>query len=491
MTSKVIQSVLDIRAIWRETAVAAAGLLVLLVVLCAAWPTDRLLRQLHSWQIFHYVLGTKYFDELGYADFYNGVVLADHEGARVFARAGYTRDLGTYYWIPVRRAVAQAQKRGVRQRFTDARWAEFSGDLRAIQRLRTPRRWRGPLLDRGYNPSPAWLALHYPLLNAVDVRDPRVLFFVCNLQLLLYLLTFAVAWWAFGARATLAGSLWYLMYFGNWGIMTGGYFSRDWFFLTICAAALQRKGRHAASAPLLAYAAMMRGFPALLALHPAVAVARDLLLRRRPARRHLVFLAILALCCLVLAGLGCVTKRGPGAWLQWKDKISLHSAKHQYTDDVVGLRQLLVHDFRGFNWTPTLQYLERANRPYSAVFTAVSVVLLLLTALAMARRQDHDGLLLGLAAVFFSVIVSRYYLSLGVLLFTWTGADTGLGQRSRQLLSHWLWVLLLACYLMYAATGAAPRQMYFLLNGGLAIYYAAVVGRFLVLDVSWFRQRKL
>ncbi len=487
--SDLVQAVLAKKTIWRETAMAAAALLGLLALLSVAWPSDRLLGQLHSWQIFHYVLGTKYFDELGYADFYNGVVLADQEGDRVFARAGYTRDLDTYYWIPVSRAVQQARVRGVRQRFSDARWAEFKADLRAIQRLRTPARWKGPLLDRGYNPSPAWLAAHYPLLNAVNTRDPRVLFFICNLQLLFYLLTFAVAWWAFGARTTLAGGLWYVMFFGNWGIMTGGYFSRDWFFLTICAAALQHRGRHLGAAPLLAYAAMMRGFPALLALHPAVAVARDLARRRLPAKRHLKFLAALALCCLLLAGLGCITGRGADAWTEWKDKISLHSQKHQYTDDVVGLRHLLVHDYRGWNWTPSLQNLERANKPHAATYVAVSVVLLLLTALAMIRREDHDGLLLGLAAVFFSVIVSRYYLSLAVLLFSWTDAQNSLSRRFRQLSVYWLWVLLLCSYLMYAVTGAAPRQMYFLLNAGLAVYFVAVVGAFLIQDLRWLRRR--
>ena len=480
----VLQSLLQKRTIWKETAVASAALLVLLLALSAVWPSDRLLRQLHSWQIFHYVLGTKYFDELGYADFYNGVVLADQEGARIFARAGYTRDLASYYWIPVGQAVQQARARGVRQRFSDARWQEFKGDLQAIQRLRSARRWRGPLLDRGYNPSPAWLALHYPLLNVVDISDPRVLFFICNLQLLLYLLTFAVAWWAFGGPATLTGTLWYLLYFGNWGLFTGGYFSRDWFFLTVCAVALLRKGRHLLGAPLLAYAAMMRGFPALLALHPVVCVIRDLVHRRRPARRHLVFLAALALSCLVLAGLGSLTRRGPEAWLQWQDKISLHSQKHQYTDDVVGLRHLLVHDYRGWNWTPSLQSLERANRPYAAAFTTVSVVLLLLTALAMVRREDHDGLLLGLSAVFFTVIVSRYYLSLGALLFSWTPGRDGPGERHRQLSSIWLFVLLFACYLQFVVTGAAPRQLYFLLNAGLAVYHVALISRFLIQDLA-------
>ena len=482
-----LQAVLDRRTIWRETAVAAAVLLAVLAALALSWPSDLLLRQLHSWQIFHYVLGTKYFDELGYEDFYSGLVLADAEGDNVFARAGYTRDLSTYYWVPRSRVMEQARARGVRQRFTDARWRELKGDLRAIQRLRSPSRWQGPLLDRGYNPSPAWLALHHPLLNAVNVQDPRVLFFVCNLQLLLYLLTFAVAWWALGARATLIGCLWYVAYFGNWGILTGGYFSRDWFFLTVCAAALLRRHRPVAAAPLLAYAAMMRGFPALLALHPGVAVVRDLIRRRRPARRHIRFLAVLALCCLLLASLGSLTGRGFGAWLQWKDKITLHSEKHQYTDDVVGLRHLLVHDYRTWNWTPPLKAMEQANAPYAALYKVLSALLLLLTVAAMIRRQDHDGLLLGQAAVFFIFSVSRYYLSLAALLFSWTDHDDGLERSFKWLASCWLWVLLLGGYLMYAATAAAPRQLYFLLNAGLLVYHTAVVGRFLWQDLKRLR----
>ena len=470
---------------------ATVALLALLLGLTLAWPGDLLLRQLHSWQIFHYVLGTKYFDELGYDDFYNGLVLADSEQDRLFIRAGRTRDLRSYYWIGVDEALRQARASGLRQRFSETRWAELKRDLRAIQRLRPPRKWVGPLLDRGFNPSPAWLLLHQPLLNAVPIHDPRVLFFVCNLQLLFYLLTFAVAWWAFGPRTTLLGSLFYLLYFGNWGIITGGYFSRDWFFLTICAAALLRRGQGLAAAPLLAYAAVMRGFPALLALHAVVASARELV-QRRPLR-YLRFLTALALCCVALAGLSSLgSQQGWRAWLQWKQKISLHAEKHQYTDDVVGLRQLLVHDYRGWNWTPSLRQLERANRPHATIYWVICGLLLLLTVAAMIRREDHDGLLLGLAAVFWSVIVSRYYLSVGVLLFGWRGSAAEsrcMSPGQRRLASTWLWIVLGACYLQYLVTGAVPRQTYYLLNAGLALYHLGVLGTFLAGDLKWLRRR--
>ena len=474
--------------IWRQTAMAAAAALLLLLGLTLVWPSDLLLRQVHSWQVFHYVLGAKYFDELGYRDFYNGLLLADSEDRRVFTRNGRTRDLDSYYWVSAQQALARARERGVRQRFTDQRWQQLKVDLRAIQQLRTPRRWSAVLLDRGYNPSPAWLALHYPLLNALEIRHKRVLFFVCNLQLLLYLLTFAVAWWAFGGRATVVGTLWCLLFFGNWTIFLGGYFSRDWLMLVISAVALYRKGHPSAAAPLLAYATMMRGFPAMLALAPGLAWLRTVLTRRpAPIRRRGRFVALFALTCLALVALGSVTGRGPSAWRQWLDKITLHSAKHQYTDNVVGLGFLLTHDYRTGGRTPTLRHMERVNRPHASYYLGLRLALVLLTLLAMLRREDHDGMLLGIAAVFFATTVSRYYISIGALLFSWT--RQGLSSRARQLSGLWLFALLFGVGLQYLLQQPAMRQMYLFFNAGLALYFVGLVAQFLVADAVRLRAR--
>ncbi len=106
--------------------------------------------------------------------------------------------------------------------------------------------------------------------------------------------------------------------------------------------------------------------------------------------------------------------------------------------------------------------------------------------LAMVRRNDHDGMLLGLPAVFFVTVMSRYYMALGALLFSWTGDQ--LGRRKRWLWSVWLWALLAVCCLQLLLN-VRPRQLYLLLNTGMSIYFVEVVASFLVLELARLRRR--
>jgi hypothetical protein len=479
---------LDRPEIWRPTArVAAVGLLGL-ALLIALGPGDRALRTINAWTVFHYTLGTKYFDELGYFDLYNAALLADAEEGRVLARqVQRTRDLRTYYWIARGAAIARARADGLKGRFTPARWTEFKRDLRAILSLQPAEGWIGPLLDRGFNPSPAWLVLHRPLLGAVELSSQRMLAALCAVQLLLYLLTFAVAWWGFGGRAALLGALWFLLFFANGSIKQPAYFSNDWFCLTVAAAALYRRGHGLAAAPLLAYAAMMRGFPGLLALHPALAWLAQAIRLRRPHRRHTRFLLLLATTCVLLVGLGSLTPRGFGAWFEWRDKIAVHVEHHRYTANIVGLHQLAVHDFSGGRWSMSHQERERLTRPQARAGLVLAALLAGLTLLAMLRRDDHDGQLLGLAAIFFGLILSRYYISVVVLLFTWST----LGRRRRLFSTLWLFGLELGYYIMLLLFEAPVRQRFFFFNLGLTVYFIWVLAVFLRRDLRWLRGRRL
>src|SRR5690349_11264366 len=46
--------------------------------------------------MFHYYLGTKYFQEIGYSDLYNAVLVADTEQGNQLARLPFYTDLRTY-----------------------------------------------------------------------------------------------------------------------------------------------------------------------------------------------------------------------------------------------------------------------------------------------------------------------------------------------------------------------------------------------------------
>jgi len=135
---------------------AACLVLVLLLAVVFYWPhlSSKIQRKLHLWNVFHYVLGTKYFDEVGYYDLYKAVLLADLEERRIFSPTTLTRDQHTYEKIPVKESLQSAREEGLRERFTDERWEMFKADMEIILRQRPDDFWKKPIADRGFNPSP-------------------------------------------------------------------------------------------------------------------------------------------------------------------------------------------------------------------------------------------------------------------------------------------------------------------------------------------------
>ncbi|MDP8255555.1 MAG: hypothetical protein P9M14_07400 [Candidatus Alcyoniella australis] len=447
--------------------------------------------KVQSWNAFHYVLGTKYFDELGYFDLYNAVILADTELEKpIFTKRNVpkVRDMYTYGFISRSTALTRARAEGVRRRFSDERWQLFKEDIQAIQTQRSPRRWAGPLRDRGFNPSPAWLIIHRPLLNAVDIRNPTTLQLLCSVELLLYVLTILIAWWAFGLRATLVGALWICLYHGNDRLLVGNYFHYDWLVLTVAAVALYHKGHPIAAAPILAYAAMMRGFPGLLALHPALCWLRDVVRLKMPARRYTVFLTALGLSCILMIALGSTTARGPGAWMEWKQKIEIHSANHIKSANRVGIGRLSVFDYsKGRAYVSSKKRAELIQRNKTA-YHAGAALLLALTALAMLRRDDHTGMLLGFAAIFAMLILSRYYVSVWALLFTLPALDR---RRRGNLIVSLYMFLLPAIYYAQLIYKSDMRQWYtyYTFNVGMLVLFLGLILYFLLQDLTWLRTR--
>jgi hypothetical protein len=458
--------------------------LILAIVLVV--PGELATKGLHSWNLFHYVLGTKYFDELGYFDLYKGLILADAESGQVFSQSGITRDLHTYEALPISEALAQARAEGIRQRFSDARWRELRGDLAAILAQRPRAYWADPIADRGFNPSPVWLLLHKPLLNAVNIQRAPTLLLLCLAQNVLLLLTFYGLWRTVGTRETLLVVAFFYLFFGNAGRWFGGYFSYDWFLLTVWAVVLHRRGKFAAAGACLAYAAMMRGFPGLLALYPAVQWAASLARLRRPDRKHTAFLLSLALTCAALFGATCLLRGGVGAWEDWLAKLSVHRAQHILTESRIGLQYLFVQNYGAGVWEVPVEVRRQLVHDSALAYRVVSLTLVALSAMAMVRRDAHDGLLLGIGVVFFTMVLSRYYFSIGALLLTWkTLEDT---RPPNKLGARYLFALLALFAVQALFPQLLPRQRYFCFNLGMTLYFVAVLARFLSQDLAWLRR---
>ncbi len=414
--------------------VAAAGLVLALVVGTIALggfglgdlrglpqksgDTDRQRMPIHAWSQVHYVIGTKYFEELRYFDLYSGMLLADREGANNFKNVRKVRDLHTYEVVSVQVALDGAREDGLRERFSDARWSQFQEDLETFHPYLRKRYWREMFGDLGYNPSPAWLVVHRPLLNAVDLHEGRTLEFFSLIQLLLHLATVAALWWGFSKRPTLWMVLWMLLFFGNRGRWIGGYFTYDWNALALIAAALYAKGRTGSAAPLVGYAGLMRGYVGLMAVGPALAFLEQLWTRARGWSRHpsTVFAASLAASMAFILAWTLLADGGPGAWVEWYDKISLHAERIQSGGNHLGLKTLFGEDYAtaGLTLRPRARDLALAQQ-----LTAYRVVALGLSVWTLAviwRLRDRlDGFILGLFLTFFVLVLSRYYYSVFAL----------------------------------------------------------------------------
>ena len=105
---------------------------------------------IRTWNVYHYYLGSKYFDELGYLDLYKQTIAADREGKNRLAKIKRIRDLETYQTIQV----SSLKDLGRSKTFTDARWEAFKKDLNVLLRKESDSTWFDMLNDRGYNPPP-------------------------------------------------------------------------------------------------------------------------------------------------------------------------------------------------------------------------------------------------------------------------------------------------------------------------------------------------
>lgn len=440
-----------------------------------------LVNKIHGWNMFHYVLASKYFDELGYFNLYYGALLADADNKNYYSKVTEIRDMEDYRRIPIKTAFAKAKDRKVKERFSQRRWQEFKKDLARILPLYSNKIWQMILNDRGFNPSPVWLVAHYPLLNNFNLGQKHALKKLATIQVWIFVLTFLVAWWGFGLRTTCLMTIWLNLYFGNEGRLLGGYFPYDWFALIIVAAALYKKGRYILSAPFLAYSAMMRGFPGLMALAAAVKWVWQLVKTRRPETRHTVFLSVLVFFCLALVLLSFGTKRGAGAWVEWKDKIQIHSAHQNFSSARVGLNYLFSHNYISKSLKVWKYSKKDLRAKTNTIFRITQGIFLFLILLAMIRRDDYDGMLLGFAAVFAIMLLSRYYISFAVLFFTWNSLDK---RKIGNLLSIlWLFALVALFYWQMEYGSKNIKNAYFTFNFGLTLYFVAVGANFLIRDL--------
>lgn len=367
----------------------------------------------NAYEFFHYYLGAKYAEEVGYTKLYAAATIADAEPGWKQGN-GSIRDLETGRMVSVRDVVAR-EKKAVQARFTPERWTEFTRDVSNFHKsFRQPRVWNKMLSDKGYNASPVWTMVGGVLANRVDSGNRNGLMALALLDIVGFVVTGLLLWRCFDHRAALFFAIFVVgHYMPSSPSMKAAFLRFDWLFCLVIAMGCLKKGWYAPAGALTAYAAATRLFPAVFVFGLFARLVWVFLRERRVEWKYMRFFAAFAGMLALLAGLAFWYMPHVWYWREFVEKIVTHNS--DISPWRVGFKYLFLGFFGAHPW----------------VWRGIVAGVLLLVAVLVQRREDHEAFALGYAAIFFLVAPTYYYqmmLALPVLYFA-----GNLNERARSL----------------------------------------------------------
>ncbi len=371
---------------------------------------------LHYGELFHYVLGSKYFPELGYDGLYAASLAAQRETAPALPVPPYTRDLRNNVIVPT--AALTAQQDEVERRFTPRRWRAFCADHEFFLQPSVAGVLSDLRLDHGYNPTPAWTFVGR-LFDAYLPVNGVTLTLLAFLDPLLLVVVFTVVRRTFGSRAaSVLVLLFGLGYAWRFTWVGGAYLRQDWLAAVVVGVCLVKRERMAAAGALFAYATAVRLFPAFLLFGLAAVCCRNLV-RGESSRWAWRFAAGFVIALALSGAAGALTGRGPAAWREFKSDITkLHGT---WTTNTAGLELVFIYGpstmtgrepanwplaDRWAMWQSAMNRAQSARRPF---YLAAAGLLLALVAAAAWRAPREEAIVLGVTAVFALLVLSCYY----------------------------------------------------------------------------------
>jgi hypothetical protein len=390
----------------------------------------------HRHEIYHYYVGSKYFDELGYKRLYECSLLAESETrGRKPAATREVRDLDTNELKPLSVIGILDQPERCKRRFTPERWQAFKADIGWFVKNSDRGYWEGMQRDHGYNPPPVWTLVGGAIASLQPASD-GFLKALAALDVLLHVGIALLFNWAFGVRVMATAVVF-------WGAnapadyaWTGGAFLRqDWLFLLVLSVCCLRRRRFALAGFAVTWAALIRVFPVLFALGAAIPIVLVVIRRIRSGtprrlldyvpREHLGFCAgaVVAVAVLVPAG---AIRYGAESYREFVAH-TLGTHRNTPLTNHMGLQTQLVHD-----WSGRLRFakedalggaldawkrgrLERFEQR-KPLFVAITVFVLAWTIWALRRtRLLWVGFALSLPLVMCLTNLTCYYYSMFIV----------------------------------------------------------------------------
>ncbi len=474
---------------------AALALLALLGTLNYNQYSSRVaLRSYDNYDLLHYYISAKYFDELGYFDLLPALIVADDEsGAWCEGQVSkyMAQDESDYSRQPLRHALDQRAR--VKAKFTPERWKQFVHDATFLQRRNTLlncKLWRELLIDHGFNGTPTWVLVARPIANLIPVESMKLATWLDFLWLAAML---AAIWWAFG-RETFAFSWIFVVvcYSFRWPIITWAFLRYDWLSSMVIGICLVRKERPVAGGAFLAYATLMRYFPVLWlfgifakSLHALINrtdVPLSRIWRRVPVFYWKMAAGFFATAALLLTL--SVARDGAEAHRASLHNISAHVEPHNLSSRREGLVIALV--YRGE--TDVKLISDQKKRMVEDVESAArlgALLAMIALGLFLSRTRDWEAMGYGVIPYFWLTTSSYYYYSLRLTAVVIHAADLS---KRRNVVG--LLLLFFIELFANASEHLKPGNRYFLVSVMgvlLALYTVMMLGS---LGLEWWRSHR-
>jgi hypothetical protein len=400
-------------------------------------PNNRYNEYYHRHEFFHYYLGSKYNHELGYTDLYECTAVAEVElgrGAQVRRRE--LRDLRVNLVKPVTDTYVFSNPNKCKKRFTKKRWAAFKKDVNWFYHSSAGSYWDNMQKDHGYNPPPVW-TMEGKFFGSFAPAGDKYFKILSSVDILFHIGVALLMFWAFGWRVgAIAVVFWGCNAPANFYWTGGAFLRQDWLFFLVASICMARKRKYVLSGGALTWSALLRIFPLILFVGPAIVMAIELVKKRRLRTEYKRFIGG----CIVAGGLlvpASIIVAGPQSYPQFIRHIEV--LKDTPLTNDMGLKTILVHTWRGrmrFTENDSLNdpfqlWKEGRNRRYHQdmpIFLAITGLVFLWTVWSLRRTKSlWIAMPLGLCIVTCLTDITCYYYSMFILAAVLARARPNLG----------------------------------------------------------------
>lgn len=385
-----------------------------------------LVERVDTYDLIHYYLNSKYFDELGYYDLYPAVIKVDMEnGGPYFRSEGIflDQDERGVHLEPI--SVALTKGEITKQRFTPERWAEFSHDFLHLQRKMKgldEETWNQMVTDHGFNGTAVWTAIAKPIASVVPVEQVKWLGYI---DIVLLGVAVGCVGWAYGS----VPALWCLFflfssYSTRWPTLSWAFLRYDYVAALMIAMSLLRRGKILWAGVFTGYAATLRMFPAMWLYGPG-AIGFSNLVQRKIYRAGLVFLMGFMLGIGVLQTIGTLSIGADNVVVHFEN-MEDHNKSENISSRRIGLALALVYDGKLLPKIITQGHKMIMDEQKPLRF-AIAVVSMALLGWGLRKRRIDEAYAFGFLPFFLLTTASYYYYVTRITLFILHAA--GLEQR--------------------------------------------------------------